>query len=262
MKEKVAIIGMGYVGKGILKIFSDAIQYDGPLGIGNKERVNKCKLAIICVPTPSKKDGSCDTSIVEGVVSWLKTELILIKSAIEPGTADRLKKKYKKRIVVSPEYMGEGNYWVPLKYPDPKNPLNHGFLILGGDDKDCSAVADIFTRKVGPATRIRFMKAVEAEIVKYAENAWIATKVIFANELRDICEKLGANWHRVREGWLDDPRVEPMHTAVFKNKRGFDGKCLPKDTIALLRIAQKSGYEPILLKAMIEANKKYNKKND
>jgi len=257
--NNVAIIGLGHVGKGMLKIFPNAVQFDEPLRIGSRNEVNKCKLAIICVPTPSKKDGSCDTSIVEKSVSWLKTSLILIKSTIEPGTTDRLKKKYKKRIVVSPEFIGESKYWTPPKYPDPQNPLAHGFLILGGDDKDCSEIADIFLPKVGPSTRIRFMKAVEAEIVKYAVNAHGATRVIFANELRDICEKLGANWHRVREGWLDDPRVEPMHTAVFKNKRGFGGKCFPKDTMALLRVAQKAGYEPILLKAMIKANKNYNK---
>lgn len=261
MNNSVAIVGLGYVGKGMLKIFPNAVQYDEPLGIGKKEEVNKCKLAIVCVPTPSKKDGSCDTSIVEKVISWLKTDLILIKSTVEPGTTDRLKKKLKKRIVMSPEYIGEGKYWIPSKYPDPQTPLTHGFLILGGDDNDCSDVADIFTLKVGPATRVRFMKSIEAELVKYFENTWGATKVIFVNELRDICEKFGANWHRVREGWLDDPRVEPMHTAVFKNKRGFDGKCYPKDTSALLRAVKRIGYNPILLEAMIKANKKYNQKN-
>lgn len=261
MNNSVAIVGLGYVGKGILKIFPNAVQYDEPLEIGKREDVNKCKLAIVCVPTPSKKDGSCDTSIVEKVVSWLKTDLILIKSTVEPGTTDRLKKKYKKRIVMSPEYIGEGNYWTPPKYPDPQNPLTHGFLILGGDDDDCSDVADVFTPRVGPATRVRFMKPIEAELVKYFENTWGATKVIFVNELRDICEKFGANWHRIREGLLDDSRVEPMHTAVFKHKRGFDGKCYPKDTSALLRAVKKVGYHPILLEAMLKANKKYNQKN-
>ncbi|KKK77412.1 hypothetical protein LCGC14_2853880 [marine sediment metagenome] len=255
---KVAIVGMGYVGKGMLNIFPDAVQFDEPLGIGTKDEVNECDLAIVCVPTPSREDGSCDTSIIEEVVSWLKTPLILFKSAVEPGTTDRLKKKYKKRICVSPEYSGEGNYWTPPKYPDPKNTLTHGFMILGGDDKDCEDIADIFVPKVGPATRIRFVSAKEAEVIKYAENSWGATKVIFANELRDICEALGVSWHKVREGWVDDPRVELMHTAVFKDKRGFGGKCFPKDTFALLKIAEKHGVYPKILKAMIEANKEYN----
>lgn len=255
--NNIAVIGVGYVGKGMLKIFPDAIQYDEPQGIGTQGEVNECDMAIVCVPTPMLEDKSCDTSIVEEVVSWLETPLILIKSALEPGTADRLKEEYDKRIVVSPEYMGESHYWMPPKYPDPKNPISHGFVILGGEDKDCSVVADLMIPILGPATRFRFVSCLEAEVIKYAENTWGAMKVTFANELREICEALGANWHKVREGWLDDPRVEPMHTAVFKNKKGYGGKCFPKDTWAFYRVAQKNGYDPMLLQAMLIKNGQY-----
>jgi len=254
--SKVAIVGYGYVGKGMNKYFPDAVIFDEPLNVGTREEVNECEMAIVCVPTPSNEDGSCNTSIVEDVVSWLETPLILIKSALEPGTRDRLKEATGKRIVVSPEYMGEGKYWTPAKYPDPRDPVSHGFIVLGGDDKDCSDVADLFVPIVGPATRIRFVSAIDAEVIKYAENTWGATKVIFANELREICDAVGANWHKVREGWLDDPRVESMHTAVFKDKRGFGGKCYPKDTKALAFIAKKKGYTPVMINAMIESNEK------
>ena len=102
------------------------------------------------------------------------------------------------------------------------------------------------------------MPALEAEFVKYFENMWGATKVIFANTLRDICEKAGANWHLVREGWIDDPRVEPMHTAVFKDKRGFSGKCFPKDTTALIAYSKEVlGYDPLVLEAVIKANEDF-----
>ena len=252
---KVAIVGMGYVGKAFLNIFPDAVQCDID---GDRDAVNKCDMALIAVPTPSKEDGSCDISIVEDVISWLETPLILIKSAVEPGTTDYLIEKYVKRIVVSPEYIGEGNYWTPeWKYPEPTNPLTHEFMVLGGNKWDCQDVADIFTPKVGPSTRIRIVDAVEAEVVKYAENCWGAMKVTFANELRDICDAVGANWHQVREGWLDDPRVEPMHTAVFPKKRGFGGKCFPKDTKAMHYIAKKHGYDASVLGAVIEKNGGY-----
>ena len=256
MKNKVAIVGMGYVGTGMLKIFPDAVQFDEPRGIGTREEVNESLLAIVCVPTNSTESGALDISIVEDVVSWLETPLILVKSALNPGTTDRLMKETGKRIIVSPEYMGEGNYYTPPKYPDPKNPLSHGFVILGGDSKDCSDVADLFIPKMGPTTRLRFMTALEAEIVKLAENSWGQMKVSFANELRELCEASGANWHQVREGWVDDPRVELMHTAVFKEKRGFDGKCWPKDGKAFVAFAEQVGCEPLLMKAVIEANKR------
>lgn len=254
MAQQIAVLGIGHIGKGMLKIFPDAVQFDEPQGVGTREEVNKCRLAIVCVPTPSKEDGACDTSIIEDCISWLKTPLILIKSAVEPRTTDWLKAKYGKRIVVSPEYMGESRYWTPAKYPDPTNPITHGFVILGGDFKDCTEIADILTPILGPATRFRLVTALDAELIKYAENTWGALKVTFANELREITEALGANWHFVREGWLDDPRVEPMHTAVFKDDKGFGGKCLPKDTMALIRTAEKNGYTPRLIKAIIESN--------
>lgn len=258
MQNKIAIVGMGYVGNGMLKIFPDAVQYDEPRGLGAREEVNSCDLAVVSVPTNTTEGGELDMSIVEEVVSWIETPVILIKSALNPGTTEKLKEKYKKRIVVSPEYMGEGKYWTPPQYPDPQNPLTHGFMILGGEFEDCSYVADIFTPKVGPATRFRFMPALEAEIVKLAENFWGQTKVTLANELRDICEAVSANWHLVREGWIDDPRVEPMHTAVFKNARGFGGKCFPKDGKALVAFAKKFGVSPILMQAVIKSNESRN----
>lgn len=259
---KVAVVGIGYVGKGMLKIFPEAVQFDEPQGLGSREEVNSCDLAIVCVPTPSLLNERCDTSIVEDVISWLETPLILIKSALEPGTANILKAKYGKRICVSPEYMGEGHYWTPPKYPDPQNPISHGFMILGGNPEDCKEIADIFVPIVGPATRIRLMPALEAELVKYFENTWGALKVTLANTLRDICDKAGANWHYVREGWIDDPRVEAMHTAVFPRKRGFGGKCFPKDTIGLVRYSQDLlGYNPIILEAMIQANKDFSNRD-
>lgn len=275
---KVAIIGMGYVGKAMLTIFPDAEKYDSKWFAGSRsdtpvvvsgmdgnsnvstqsrwrDHIGRCELAVICVPTPSATDGTCDTSAVDEVVRWLQTPLILIKSAVCPGTTDRLRKETGKRIVVSPEYIGESRYYIPDRYLDPTNPLKHEFLILGGADADCGAVADIFAPRVGPACRIRVMAAVEAELIKYAENAFFATKVGFANELRDICEAYGALWHRVREGWIDDPRVGPMHTAVFPKDRGFGGKCYPKDLAALAQSAKVRKVGVPILEGVLASNR-------
>jgi len=260
--KKVAVIGMGVVGQGMMKIFPDAAMYDQPKDIGSRDEVNTCDLAIICVPTNALPSGQCDTHIVEDVVSWLKTPLILIKSTVEPGTTHRLIEKYDRRIVFSPEYLGESKYHTPSQYPDPKTPLSHGFLILGGHQKDCERIADIFVPRVGPATRIRIMDSIDAEIVKYAENSFFATKVIFANELREICDAFGASWHSVREGWLDDSRVGPMHTAVFKGEEGYDGKCYPKDVNAIVYATKKAGFDPLVLGAVIKANERYSKHRD
>lgn len=259
---KVAIIGHGYVGKGMQQIFPDAIIVDPPKTkreglldeIVGFDATAAADLAIVCVPSPMRADGSCDTSIVESVVPQIRSEFILIKSTVEPGTTWRLAHRYRKRICFSPEYMGESRYWTPAQYPDPRSPISHGFMIIGGSPDHCSAIADIFLPVLGPATRFRFMSSTEAELVKYAENSFFALKVTFANELRRICDRIGVNYHTVREGWLDDPRVGPMHTAAFRDAPGFDGKCLPKDIAALAAFMRGHKSPSGLLEAVIAAN--------
>lgn len=251
----VAIVGMGYVGTAMRLLFPDAVCIDPPKGtVTDYTAAEGCALAIVCVPTPMRPDGSCDTAIVESVVPELDSGLILIRSTVTPGTCDRLAERTGKRIVFSPEYIGESRYWTPPQFPQPKDPRSHGFMILGGTDVDCADVADLFLPVLGPATRFRFMTRTEAELVKYAENSFFALKVTFANELRRICERAGVCYHRVREGWLDDPRTGPMHTAAFADAPGFSGKCLPKDTAALAAYCRSLGMEPRLLEAVLEVN--------
>ncbi len=258
MNKKIAIIGYGYVGQGYHKVFPEAIIYDEPKKIGSREEVNKCDLAIVCVPTPMKKNGSCDTSTVKKVIGWLKTPLILIKSTIPPGTTDELKKRFKKRICFSPEYIGEGKYLIaPWKYPDPLDPSFHTFQIIGGSKRDAEDIVGIIVERLGPEKFYYIVDAVEAEIVKYMENSWIATKVSFCQEFYDVCKVFGASYPKVREGFLLDSRVEKSHTAVFPHKRKWGGKCLPKDTNAIVKAAEKKGYSMDLLKQVLKKNEKY-----
>lgn len=260
--SKVAIVGCGFVGRGMQAIFPDATMIDPPLGMGDVERDTRdADLAIVCVPTPMLKNGRCDTSIVEEVVEHCQARLVLIKSTVEPGTTLRLAALHRKAVCFSPEYMGESRYHVPEQYLNPVNPLGHGFMIIGGRPDDCSAIADIFLPVLGPCCRFRFMNSIEAELVKYFENAYFSMKVTFANEVRRICEAVSANYQRanyhvVREGWLDDPRVGPMHTAAFKGAPGFSGKCLPKDTNALAVFCREIGSPSVLLEAVLEANER------
>lgn len=261
----IGIVGYGYVGQAIhrifkgwdIKIFSPNFDLSSP-----KEEFKDADLTIISVPTAMKESGQCDTSIVEESVKWLTEQnpdsLILIKSTVEPGTTDRLKKKYNARIVFSPEYVGEGKYYTPpWKYPDPVHTESHGFMVMGGDQKDMEDIAQIFVRKMGPHTRFTFLDAKEAEFVKYWENLWGATKVIFANQMYDAAQAMGVNFYKAREGWIADPRVEPMHTAVFEKARGFSGKCFPKDMSAFIYSCEQHGFDPTLLKEVWNINARY-----
>ena len=271
---KIGIVGYGYVGKALHEFFGDKVAsiYDPsykkipkfPKIKTTKSSFYNLDLAVVSVPTNEKKDGSCDVSLVDQTIKWLPTKLILIKSTVIPGTTEKLSKKYKKNLVFSPEYIGEGNYYTPpWKYPDPKQMIKHEFQIFGGPRKVTNEVVDIFVSIMGPHVSYMQTDAKTAETVKYMVNSWGATKVTFANEWFDICKTLGVDYREVRELWALDSRVEKMHTAVFKDKRGYGGKCFPKDMSAIIAQVNKKGYKPKFLESvktvnsdMIEKNKK------
>lgn len=268
-KNKVAIIGHGYVGKAMHKIFPDALIYDtNPFEAKNTmAEINRdCGLAIICVPTPMK-DGdtefaSVDTSIVENVLKEVDTPLVLIKSTVPPGFTESANKKFGdgKQICFSPEYVGEGKYWISeWKYMSPTDPRTHEFQIIGGDPVTAEKICNYFVQKLGPEKTYYLISSTEAEIIKYMENCWGAMKVIFAQEFYDLCQKLGASYIKVREGWALDNRVEKMHTAVFVDNRGFGGKCYPKDLNGIVARGDELGVDMSLVKAVLRKNKEITK---
>jgi nucleotide sugar dehydrogenase len=256
---KIGIVGMGYVGKAMCEFFErrySVVGYDEPLGIGSREKINACDCAVVCVPTPQADDGHCDTSVVESVVGWLETPLIIIKSTVAPGTTDRLVKQRGKPIIFSPEYCGESSYWSP--YAFHTSVVETPFFIFGGNPELTRRAVDLYMPIAGPVKRYIQTTAVSAELAKYMENCFFATKISFCYEMAEICRAFGADYNTVRELWLNDPRINPMHTAVFsENSRPFSGKCLPKDLAGLIATAKASGTNPMLLEAVQAMNNEY-----
>lgn len=261
---KIGIIGYGYVGKALHRFFENHYEvkiFDPNVENTNtKEEINQSDIVFISVPTPRGENGECDISIVEKTMDWLNTNLIVIKSTVEIGTTDYLIEKYSKNIVFSPEYIGESTYWSPYDFHTDMKETP--FFIFGGDKKICNKVIDIFLPVTGPCKRYIISDSKTAEMAKYMENSFYATKITFCNEMYDICDSLGIQWNEVRELWLADPRINPMHTAVFKEKRGFSGKCLPKDTSALNYIAKSNGLPSMLLSSVLNANQNFLNKNE
>lgn len=261
-RKTVAVIGYGYVGKAVTSFFKDhfnVLIYDiaQPAISATKDEINnKADLAVISVPTPMGKDGSADLTALEESVKWLKVPLILIKSTIPPTTTATLSKKYKKDIAFSPEYIGEGNYVVPFwkGYPDPLDMKKHEFVTIGGPKKVTSKILTFFKTVLGAEPRYVLTDSTTAELVKYMENSYLATKVTFCNEFFGIAESFGVDYNELREIWLLDGRIGRSHTVVFEDKRGFGGKCLPKDVNALVKAAMKAGYDPKLLKSVLSVN--------
>lgn len=221
--SKVAIIGEGVVGKAMHELFPDAIVYDEPREIGSRALVNTCEVSFVCVPSPNNPDGSLDMSIVEEVVDWCESDLIIIRSALQPGTADKLEAGGK-NIVVQPEYMGEGV--APALLDESKTP----FMILGGRPENRRKAIELWQQIYNANIRIRQVTNLEAEIIKLSENRAIMFRVLEAQELYDACEANGVDFYTVREAvYGDDPRMSPYWTFVYPNNRGANSKCIPKD---------------------------------
>lgn len=277
--KKVAVIGFGYVGKAMVRFLKDHYEVkvydpyisdnDSELLQKNVERVisfddvNACELGIICVPTPQSDTGSVDIEIVTNTVKQLNTPLILIKSTVPPKTTKKLVAETGKHIAFSPEYIGEGKYvvqwWKDKGYPHPTDMKYHDFQIVGGERNTRVAIIQFLKLVLGPEVRYIQTDSTTAEVTKYMENAWGATKVTFCNEFANMAEAMGVDYDELRELWLLDGRVERMHTAVFKDNRGFGGKCYPKDVAGIVQSSIESGYEPKLLKTVLEVNKEIRK---
>jgi UDPglucose 6-dehydrogenase len=275
--QKVAVIGFGYVGKALVRFFADhyeVLVYDPYVKVAgsgqehknvrdaSQEEINTCELAVVCVPTEMQEDGSVNLTIVRDVLSWLTTPLILIKSTVPPGTTDMLVKETGKKIAFSPEYIGEGNYviqWWKENWPHPTDMKYHDFQIFGGDRKTTSAVMQFFKKILGPGVKYAQTDAKTAEMVKYMVNSWIGTKVSFCNEFANIAETFGVDYDELRELWLLDGRVGSSHTNVSadKKKRGFGGKCIPKDINGIIDQAGKAGYDAKFLKEAWASNKRF-----
>lgn len=252
---KIGIIGMGHVGttmRELLHRHADLVTYDlTDTDPYPHDALAECEFAIVCVNTPPDAAGGCDISNVVDAIKQLPTRRILLKSTVAPGTTDYLADVTGRTICFSPEYVGESTYHHPF-WTDSAAAVP--FVIVGGPPDARRFFIDALLPVLGPSKVYFQCTAVEAEVIKYMENTYFATKVTFVNEFFEICRALGADWHAVREGWLLDPRVEPMHTAVFPADRGYAGRCLPKDVAAIIRAATSAGYHPDFLAEVQRSN--------
>jgi|WetSurSiteA1Bulk_404760.scaffolds.fasta_scaffold08270_2 UDPglucose 6-dehydrogenase len=266
--KKIAIIGYGWVGKAMEKLFPDALIYirsvskfsGKEIGKGNytgqKDRINECDIAFVCVPTPCLDEGQLDMVAVEEVVAWCTCPLLVMRSTVNPGTCGILSKKYNKRIVMQPEYLGETPNHPML------DPRTRQFLIIGGDSKDRRELIELYTTVYNANTAIREVTAYEAEIIKVSENRAIAFKVAECQELYDACEKAGVNYYTIRDAvYSDDPRFNLWFTMIYPGKRGMNSKCMPKDIYAWKAWAESLGYTPKITKALLEKNKEWIQEN-
>jgi UDPglucose 6-dehydrogenase len=255
---KLGVIGLGHVGRAMQSLFvpfADVVPYDLLTHSSYPEdELAKCAFSIICVDTPMGDDGSCNVDNVRAAVDRVPTQRLLVKSTVPPGFTEALVIETGKEICFSPEYFGESNY---LSSVVAAGPSGMPFVIVGGRPEHRRTMLDDLSALLGPEKVYFQCSSVEAELIKYMENAYLATKVTFVNQFYDLCETFNADWHTVREGWLLDPRIERSHSEVFSSERGFGGRCLPKDVSAIISAAGDAGCDPYFLRAVLEANRRF-----
>jgi len=267
---RIGIVGArGYVGSAMTKFFQRRFEQILTSDLDCKVHPHLlagCNLVCVCVPTQQRKDGRCDTAIVEQVVNEIvdavpdgsEAPSFLIKSTVPPGYCYQLAERLRVPIVFSPEYIGESKYHSEFGFET--DVAATPWFIFGAaphSRRAAEEIADVFAYIAGPSKQYMLTDSTTAEVVKYWENVYFATKVTFANEMRKVCESHGVSFHEARELWALDPRVEPMHTMAFKHAPGFGGKCFPKDLSALIAATQDAGYTPKFLQAVQSANERF-----
>ena len=283
---KIAIVGTGYVGlttgaclaslehqvvcadidaekvaqlsKGKVTIFEDGLQElvtkglkTGNLSfvVGAVKAVIDSEYVFLCLPTPESSDGSADISIIETVAkeiadSLSRASIIVNKSTLPVGSVRVVENCIQRKdvsVVSNPEFLREGSAVQDFLKPDR--------VVIGSDDKSAAEkVAQLYS----PICKnILITDPASAETIKYAANAFLAARLSFVNALASVCEVVGANIIDVVNGLGSDSRIG---TQFLQPGPGWGGSCFPKDTKALLKIAQDNGYDFELLAGVISAN--------
>lgn len=261
----IGIIGQGFVGNAVyekFKNFFNVFTFDINKNICNStipEIKNKCKVVFVCVPTPMNKNGTCDISIVESVIenfADLDGMTIINKSTVIPGTTELLNMKFKKlNIVFNPEFLTERNAVNDFN--------NQKRIIIGGPRPATSLIKNIFS-KVFPNAHIIKTGSTHAEMIKYFTNCFLATKVSFANEMYDLCNKLDLDYDKVVEYVTHDERIGKSHLNVpgHDGDYGFGGHCFPKDLAAIISITNDKKTLNNVLKSVKKTNDKVRRNRD
>ena len=286
MSEKIAVIGTGYVGlttgacfaqlghevvcadidaakveglsrgevpiveQGLDELVSEGIK-SGRLSfvLGAAKAAAECDFAYLCVPTPQGPDGRADLSYIESaareIAPVLPADAIVVnKSTVPVGSAhfvEQVLARHDVAVVSNPEFLREGSAVHDFFHPDR--------IVIGADDQ--AAAIRVAALYIGIPTPIMVTDPASAETIKYASNAFLASKLSFVNAVAAVCEAVGADVNDVVLGMGYDKRIGQD---FLKPGPGWGGSCFPKDVQALIRISEDSGYDFALLQGVLDVN--------
>lgn len=276
--KKIGIIGGGVVGKALFRAylgFCDVQIWDKQVELSTvgliTDVTKNADLVFLCLPTPQKTGThELDISAIHDVFRLIKMnnysgELqrinFVLKSTVPIGTTESLHKEYQIKISHSPEFLTERT-----AYEDAQMPAVN-FIGLPEDMRECFLPAESSTSRSllynlyksrFPGVKVNELSSNETEAIKLITNAFFATKITFFNEVYQLCNKLSISWEDVRSGILADGRISHSHTEVPgpDGGMGYGGKCLPKDTIQLMRhiCGKDGGIVESILQTVIKSN--------
>ncbi|MDC1205278.1 hypothetical protein N8083_00315 [Candidatus Pacebacteria bacterium] len=230
MSTTIGFIGQGWIGKHYADDFEargySIIRYalEEPY-VGNKEAIKSCDIVFIAVPTPTTEEGF-DISFVESALLCIgEGATVVIKSTMIPGMTQKLQEKNPKLFIFhSPEFLVEKSAAYDAAHP------NRNIIGIPVDDEENRKRAQEVLAALPDAPYVCIMLSRDAELVKYAGNCFLFTKVMYMNLLYDVVEKTGGTWKDVRDALIHDPRIGLSHTEpLHDGGRGAGGHCFIKD---------------------------------
>jgi UDPglucose 6-dehydrogenase len=253
---KIGIIGAGFVGGAIKNAYDTfgvpVLVLDPAKGfVASWEELRTCDGVYVCVPSPTSETGECDTSILEEVLQNLAgmEGVIISKVTAPPGVYSKLQVIYP-NLVHAPEFL--------VAATANEDYITGYFAFIGGSEEYCQR-AEAIIRASQPSLRdVTYCTIAEASLAKYTINSFLATKVVFMNQIYDLAQQLGVNYQAMTNMIQSDKRFGSSHLRVPgpDGSRGFAGACFPKDTQALIFEAERAGLDFSLLKSAVDANKK------
>ena len=262
---KIGIVGKGFVGSAVQNGFSPNTGCDAEVRVYDKnpsrslhsleETVNESDVVFISVPTPAGIDGKIDLTILNDAINDInevsinRETIFLVRSTVVPGTTSNIQQTFPKlRIVFNPEFLTERSANFDF--------INQTRFILGGSKDNTTKVADLFRDRFGESIPVIETNYETAELIKYMNNCFFATKVSFLNEMYQVAEKSGVDWEVALDGFVRDGRIGHSHMNVpgHDGKLGFGGSCFPKDIQAIINYGESLGLNMNTLKGVWDTN--------
>lgn len=251
----IGIVGYGVIGVATASVFPDTVIYDPAKGYPDPGPLEECSLVFVCVPTPTKGKRQ-DLSIVRGVLWEISRKLregqvVAIRSTVLPGSTQNLQEEFGGLIMsANPEFLRSH-----LSIEDARRPFR---IVLGADHPRArNLLVQAYRESLAPDVdqRIILTDILTAEIIKYAANSYLATKISYFNEMYDVCRGLGANYEALRAALVMDPRIaRGEETIIDPHSRGFDDECLPKDLEAFITFLLDKGFPATIFQGAAEVN--------